>query len=127
MHAVFKVRSEPTDEAWLAAIFARNRLGMAMAAIIRIIATTINSSINEKPFCLLRIEFVSSGGTRILGCLAFMHTLGARQPPCRAENGYLFGHISRNTLEMKALAEGTFFGWYSRADFPTRRSDILRQ
>jgi hypothetical protein len=26
-----------------------------MAAIIRIIATTIKSSINEKPFCLLRI------------------------------------------------------------------------
>jgi hypothetical protein len=31
-----------------------------MAAIIRMIATTINSSINEKPFCLLRIEFFPS-------------------------------------------------------------------
>jgi hypothetical protein len=28
---------------------------MAMAAIIRMIATTIKSSINEKPFCLFRI------------------------------------------------------------------------
>jgi hypothetical protein len=28
---------------------------MAMAAMIRIIATTIKSSINEKPFCLFRI------------------------------------------------------------------------
>src|SRR4029077_3929710 len=55
MQDVFKVRSEPTAEAWLAAIFDRNRLGMAMAAIIRIIATTIKSSINEKPFCLFRI------------------------------------------------------------------------
>src|ERR1700751_2587403 len=52
MHAVFNVRSEPTAEDWLAAIFARNKLGMAMAAIIRMMATTIKSSINEKPFCL---------------------------------------------------------------------------
>src|SRR6476646_74599 len=39
----------------LAAIRARNRLGMAMAARMRIIATTINSSISEKPRCLLFI------------------------------------------------------------------------
>jgi hypothetical protein len=30
-------------------------LGMAIAAIIKMIATTIKSSISEKPFCLLRI------------------------------------------------------------------------
>jgi hypothetical protein len=34
----------------LAAILARSRLGIAMAAMIRMIATTINSSISEKPF-----------------------------------------------------------------------------
>jgi hypothetical protein len=55
MHAVLIVRSEPTAEAWLAAIFDRNRFGMAMAAIIRMIATTIKSSINEKPFCRVRL------------------------------------------------------------------------
>src|ERR1700680_1880663 len=55
MHAVFNVRSEPTAEAWLAAIFDRNRFGMAMAAIIRMIATTIKSSIKEKPFFLFRM------------------------------------------------------------------------
>src|SRR5580692_10332396 len=60
MHAVFNVRSEPTAEDWLAAIFARNKLGMAMAAIIRMIATTIKSSINEKPFCLLRMGLTSA-------------------------------------------------------------------
>src|SRR6516164_3608269 len=43
------VRSEPTADAWLAAIRERNRLGIAMAAIIKIIATTINNSISEKP------------------------------------------------------------------------------
>src|SRR2546427_5135538 len=31
---------------------------MAMAAIIRIIATTIKSSINEKPFCLRMIHLI---------------------------------------------------------------------
>jgi hypothetical protein len=55
MHAVFSVRREPTAEASLAAIFDRNRLGIAMAAIIRMIATTINSSMSEKPFCLFRM------------------------------------------------------------------------
>jgi hypothetical protein len=55
MHAVFNVRSEPTAEAWLAAIFERSKFGIAIAAIIRIIATTIKSSINEKPFSLFRI------------------------------------------------------------------------
>jgi hypothetical protein len=49
------VRSEPTAEASLAAIFDRKRLGMAMAAIIKIIATTIKSSMSEKPFCLFRM------------------------------------------------------------------------
>src|SRR5438034_3303120 len=34
----------------LAEIRARSKFGMAIAAIIKIIATTINSSINEKPF-----------------------------------------------------------------------------
>src|SRR5579864_126838 len=34
-----------------AAIFDCNRLGMAIADMIRMIATTINNSINEKPFC----------------------------------------------------------------------------
>ncbi len=36
----------------LAAIRARSKLGMAMAAMIKMIATTISSSIKEKPFCL---------------------------------------------------------------------------
>src|SRR5258708_9481924 len=36
----------------LAAIRARSRFGIAMAAMIRMIATTISNSISEKPFCL---------------------------------------------------------------------------
>jgi hypothetical protein len=47
---VFKVRSELTAEASFAAMRDRSRFGMAIAAMIRIIATTIKSSIKEKPF-----------------------------------------------------------------------------
>src|SRR5258708_33542002 len=41
---------EPTAEASLAEIRACSRLGIAMAAMIRIIATTISNSTNENPF-----------------------------------------------------------------------------
>jgi hypothetical protein len=60
--AVFKVRKEPTAEAWFAAIRERSRFGIAIAAMIRIIATTINSSIREKPLELFFIQS-SSGKT----------------------------------------------------------------
>src|ERR1700719_434177 len=46
------VRTEATADDSLTAILARSRFGMAIAAMIRIMATTINSSISEKPFCL---------------------------------------------------------------------------
>src|ERR1700736_5400159 len=45
------VRSEAAAEESLAAIRARIKFGIAIAAMIRIIATTISSSISEKPFC----------------------------------------------------------------------------
>src|SRR5580698_9499087 len=51
------VRMELTADDSLAAIRARNRFGIAMAAMIRMIATTISNSISEKPFCF-RISFL---------------------------------------------------------------------
>ena len=45
---VTALRFERPD-AWFAAILARNRLGIAMAAMINMMATTIRSSIREKP------------------------------------------------------------------------------
>src|SRR4029077_12134950 len=45
------VRREPTAEASFAAIRDRSKFGMAIAAMIRMIATTISNSIREKPFC----------------------------------------------------------------------------
>jgi hypothetical protein len=56
---VLMVRSEPTADASLAAIFERSKFGIAIAAMIKMIATTINNSIKEKPFCLFRIFFRS--------------------------------------------------------------------
>src|SRR5271163_1452811 len=56
------IRQFSTAAAWLAAILARIRLGMAMAAMMRIIATTIRSSIREKPeLAFLRLEAKRSG------------------------------------------------------------------
>jgi len=54
--AVASVRSEPAADDSLAAIRERSKLGMAIAAMIKMIATTISNSINENPFSL----FISS-------------------------------------------------------------------
>src|SRR4029077_8913823 len=45
------VRTDATADDSLAAMRARRRFGIAIAAMIRMIATTINNSISEKPFC----------------------------------------------------------------------------
>src|SRR5579872_441377 len=46
------VRIPATAAASFALILARCKLGIAIAAMIRIMATTISNSINEKPLCL---------------------------------------------------------------------------
>src|SRR5580658_4499619 len=45
------VRIEATADDSLAAIRARSKFGIAIAAMIRMMATTISNSISEKPFC----------------------------------------------------------------------------
>src|SRR5712692_4466944 len=47
---------DQTAEVSFADIFERTRLGMAIAAMIRMIATTISSSMSEKPFCAFCIS-----------------------------------------------------------------------
>jgi hypothetical protein len=59
--ALANVRSDAAADDWFAAILARMRFGIAMAAMIKMIATTISNSINEKPFCLLIIIFSFEG------------------------------------------------------------------
>src|SRR5579862_1426372 len=44
-------RMEPTADVSLACILARSKLGTAIAAMIKMIATTIRSSMSENPFC----------------------------------------------------------------------------
>src|SRR6266852_1157055 len=51
--AIVRVAAAAADS--LAEILARIKLGIAIAAMIRMIATTINNSINEKPFCFFII------------------------------------------------------------------------
>jgi hypothetical protein len=46
------LRTAAAAEDSLAAILARSKFGMAIAAMINMIATTISNSINEKPLCL---------------------------------------------------------------------------
>src|ERR1700757_1127666 len=46
------VQTEATADDSLAAMRARRRFGIAIAAMMRMIATTISNSISEKPFCL---------------------------------------------------------------------------
>src|SRR5205807_7662250 len=50
------VRTVAAEDDSLAAMRARSKFGIAIAAMIRMIATTISNSINEKPFCF-RISF----------------------------------------------------------------------
>src|SRR5215469_5469042 len=63
------LRQPAADDSW-AAIRACRRLGIAIAAMIRMIATTIRSSISENPW-LDRMQFsakdksISGGGMRI--------------------------------------------------------------
>src|SRR6185437_1018744 len=54
--AVFSVRMVLAAAESAADIFDRSRFGIAMAAMIKMIATTIRSSMSEKPFCLRIVE-----------------------------------------------------------------------
>src|ERR1019366_6194851 len=53
------VLKEAAAEASFAAILDLSKLGTAIAAMIRMIATTISSSINEKPFSFFILSFPS--------------------------------------------------------------------
>jgi hypothetical protein len=75
-------RMEPTAEASLAAIRARSKFGIAMAAMIKMIATTIKSSINENPFCLLGNLLLNSVSPGYQGCFRIRN--GVQVGECNA-------------------------------------------
>src|SRR5579872_132369 len=56
--AVLSVRIVLAAAELLAAMRDRTKFGMAIAAMIRMMATTISSSINEKPFCLRMLRYL---------------------------------------------------------------------
>src|SRR5579864_687748 len=105
------VRREATAAASLALILARRRLGMAMAAMIKIIATTINNSIREKPFCLEGVScFLIGSPPQLVLQLTIIHT-----PPNRPSSGLSGGSASAEML----LAGQTFAAapLYERGQF----------
>jgi hypothetical protein len=67
---VVMVRSEPTADASLAAILERSNLGMAIAAMIKMIATTISNSISVNP--LSRFFMASPVSMTIPGSSGFL-------------------------------------------------------
>jgi hypothetical protein len=94
-------RLEPTAEASFAAMRARSKFGIAMAAMIKIIATTIKSSIKENPFCLLvnlLLNGVSPGSLRAgheirIGAQAGeCNTSANRAVFCRTETAQAYRH-----------------------------------
>src|ERR1035441_7849026 len=95
---VFNVRSEATAEASLAAILERSKFGIAIAAMIKIIATTISNSINEKPFCLFRILIAPIGIIENLSllyiqCFTSNNRTPNEQCTCQLQvERFLFGH-----------------------------------
>jgi hypothetical protein len=58
-----------TAEDSFAAIFARRRFGIAIAAMMRMIATTIRSSIRENPFASRRlaVRLAEFGSVEFIG------------------------------------------------------------
>jgi hypothetical protein len=58
--------------AWLAVMRDRIRFGMAIAAMIRMMATTISNSMSEKPFSLRKIETSKENLERALSNAKFI-------------------------------------------------------
>src|SRR5580692_6547262 len=79
------VRSEAAPDESLAAIRARIKLGIAIAAMIRMIATTISSSISEKPFCCFRISIFPRFGLFLNSCWSWNDAVGIDVRICRAK------------------------------------------
>src|SRR6266446_5605075 len=80
---------EPAADESFAAMRARIKFGIAIAAITRIIAITIRSSISEKPFCFCMASILPSlafaGQSVALGALELLHLSGqvGRYTPMR--------------------------------------------
>src|ERR1700691_4911968 len=102
------VCSEAAADESLAAIRARSRLGIAMAAMIRMMATTISSSISEKPFCF-RISIFPQAYFRFLNSLlATNDSVGLDVCICLAKIRVIFVTWIRRETPLLSDAQRTF-------------------
>src|SRR5579885_2134715 len=94
--AVLMVRMEATADDSLAAMRARSKFGIAIAAMIRMIATTISSSISEKPFCL-RIKFSLVSFLSLFVWSQWTQSLVALHAPCHTRQllSFIRGSMKR--------------------------------
>ena len=149
---VLIVRREPTAEASLEAIFALKRFGIAIAAIIKIIATTIKSSINEKPLlfahnhlpCLVYCtsEAIGSADRWHIGhkrskALSLLSSLGAGfVPAMKCRNKFRERRMTRSVIKSAIKCRKTIISVVpryinlatpSRRRFPEINGLLLRQ
>src|SRR5271169_2086645 len=88
------VRIELAADDSLAEIRARSRFGIAIAAMIRMIATTMSNSISEKPFCFrMCVPFFSviRCGLSRPNCRLCSHFSGQKQKLLYGRFGFLGG------------------------------------
>src|SRR6266568_4412895 len=74
MSALLIARSEPRADASLPAILARNSPGMAIAAMMPMIATTMSSSISVKPLVLFISASKKKGDARLANIPRYQST-----------------------------------------------------
>src|SRR5579864_1617006 len=86
------VLRDSTAEASWAAIRACIRLGMAIAAMMRIIATTISNSIRENPFCVFFL--------RVIGRVLVSRTR-MRWETCRETSSLPLHHVNLSAVFVK--------------------------
>src|ERR1700683_5570038 len=103
------VRSEAAAEESLAAIRARIRLGIAIAAMIRMIATTISSSISEKHFCCFRISIFPSFWTSLDSCWSWNDAVGLDDGTCPAKAGSYLGSGGDLIIPLFSVGSQTLF------------------
>src|ERR1700677_1924565 len=105
-------RSEAAADESLAAIRARIKLGIAIAAMIRMIATTISSSISEKPFCCFRISIFPRFGLLLNSCWSCDDAVGLDVRTCRGKAASYLGSGLGRAIPLFSVVGQTKVSFY---------------
>src|SRR5579872_3243465 len=91
MESVMSVRTVAAPPASLALALDFIRLGIAIAAMIRMMATTISNSMSEKPFCLLIQTLLKGICELAIGCSHNCQIILIRQDQyiCHVSHGHV--------------------------------------